>query len=270
MKINSFAQNNEDIIVDDIMKEYNILRTGYSVEFGGWDGLYLSNIAFFNKKYNDNLLFIEGDISKVNDGIKNYKNVSNVKFENTFVNFSGANSLDKILAKNHFPNSFDILSIDVDGNDYHIWTSLENFSPSIVIIEFNFSIPNDVEFVQEKNMRTNHGSSAKSLCHLATKKGYSLLRVTESNLIFLNNRYITSEFKNDNKLNELRDDSNVKVYLFYGYDGKIFLSKETKMYWQKFIINRTRFQIIPSFLRSYPKNKSFFTNLLHFFNSRIK
>jgi hypothetical protein len=46
----SYAQNNEDILVDNIFEKFKINRTQCSVEFGGWDGIYLSNIAYFNKR----------------------------------------------------------------------------------------------------------------------------------------------------------------------------------------------------------------------------
>ena len=266
----SYAQNNEDILVDNIFEKFKINRTQCSVEFGGWDGIYLSNIAYFNKKYNDKLLFIEGDSKRVKDGINNYSGNNNVLFENSFVSYSGKNSLDKILSRNKIPKNFDILSIDIDGNDYHVWDSLKSFHPSIVIIEYNFTIPNEVDYVQEKNFKINQGSSAKSLCDLAQKKGYTLIETTKSNLIFLKSKYLKTNSKNNLILNKLRDDSNFRTYVFYGYDGKIILSKKIKMYWQKYTINKTRFQIIPSFLRKYPRDNSIFSNFLRFINKRIK
>lgn len=266
----SFAQNNEDIIVDRIFKKFKITRTQFSVEFGGWDGIYLSNIAYFTKKYNDKLLFIEGDSRRVKDGVNNYTGNNNVLFENSFVSYLGENSLDKILIRNKIPKNFDILSIDIDGNDFHVWDSLKSFSPSIVIIEYNFTIPNEVDYVQEKNFKINQGSSAKSLCDLAEEKGYTLVEVTKSNLIFLMSKYFGKKTKNKIILNKLRDDSDIKTYIFYGYDGKIILSKKIKMYWQKYTVNKTRFQIIPFFLRKYPRDISIFSNFLRFINKRIK
>ena len=253
----TFSQNNEDQIVDSIFREFSIPRIGFSVEFGGWDGMYLSNVAFFNKKYGDSLLFIEGDAKKVLQGQNNYKNVDAVNFVCTYVTFDGENALHCVLSRNKVPECFDILSIDVDGNDYHIWDSLRDYSPSVVIIEYNFSIPNDVDFIQTRDMQVHQGSSARSLCDLASTKGYFLQSVTQSNLIFVNNKFAPDRYKgNFERLSELRDDASSKIYLFYGYDGTIYLSSDVKMLWQKVLIKRTKFQVLPAILREYPRRRS--------------
>ena len=54
------------------------------------------------------------------------------------------------------PSDFDVLSIDIDGADYHVWDGLRGsrFAPALVVIEFNPTIPNHVAFVA----RVHHGT----------------------------------------------------------------------------------------------------------------
>lgn len=49
-------------------------------------------------------------------------------------------TLDAIFSNTPIPKDFDILSIDIDSNDFAVWNSFEKYSPKIVIIETNSSI----------------------------------------------------------------------------------------------------------------------------------
>jgi hypothetical protein len=51
------------------------------------------------------------------------------------VTFDGQNILDNILSQTSLPKNFDLLSIDIDGNDFHVWKSVEYFKPKLVIID---------------------------------------------------------------------------------------------------------------------------------------
>src|SRR5207244_781366 len=97
----------------------------------------------------------------------------------------GGTSLDAILKKNNAVVQLDFLSIDVEGNDYNLWASLQKFRPKVVMVDFNPSIPNDVIFAQEDNAEINHGASLRAFIELATKKGYELAAVTTWNAIFV-------------------------------------------------------------------------------------
>ena len=52
-----------------------------------------------------------------------------------------------IFLKSPIPKDFDLMSIDVDGNDYHIFHSLARYRPRLLVIEFNPDIPNDLVFI---------------------------------------------------------------------------------------------------------------------------
>ena len=223
---NIFSQNGEDGVIEEILNRLGKNSDKSSCEFGAWDGIHLSNCynLILSKSFKG--LFIEGDKKKFIDLKKNLE-TKNTILVNKYVTCEGPNSLDNILESNNFNIDFDFLSIDIDGNDYHIFESLIKFKPKIIVIEFNPTIPNDVEFIQEKNDKINQGSSALSILKLAKKKGYNLICATHCNLFFVEETFKQVIIGNNFfSINDFVDDTKHKNYIFYGFDGTIFTSKK--------------------------------------------
>ena len=186
-KKNLFSQNGEDGILEEIINRLNKYSDKSCCEFGAWDGKHLSNVynLISNKSFKG--LLIESNL-------KRFKKLSSINNKNIIplnklVSFEGKNKLDNILLENNFNKDFDILSIDIDGNDYYIFESMIEFLPKVIVIEFNPTIPNHIEFIQKKDFKINEGSSARSLFNLAKKKNYNLVATTACNLIFVHNRF---------------------------------------------------------------------------------
>lgn len=177
-KKNIFSQFGEDGIIEKI---FSILPhdCNWCVEFGAWDGKHLSNTHFIISQKGWSGVLIEADQHKFKALRQTYLENNKVFCINKMVTFDGQNVLDNILPQASIPKDFDLLSIDIDGNDYHVWKSVEHYRPKVVVIEFNNSIPNDIEFVQEANYSANQGCSLLALNNLAKKRGMScwLLRI---------------------------------------------------------------------------------------------
>lgn len=175
---------------------------------------------------------------------------------NKFVSFEGENSLDNILNQTFIPNDFDLLSIDIDGNDYHIWDSLSNYRPTVVVIEFNPMIPSDIYFVQERNNSVNQGNSIRSIVTLANFKGYELIATTQCNVFFVKKEFYSLFDIQDNSIDRMW--KGIKSpRIFQLYDGTILLSDEFVLQWSKINIKKNRLQVIPKFLRFYDITSSF-------------
>ena len=132
------SQCGQDGILAEIFRRLNI-SAGYFLEFGGCDGVYLSNCRFLYEKGWQGC-FIEGDSKRCQE-IKNY--YDNIDIINEMVGFKGSTylSLDKILLKHNIvSNKVDFLSIDIDGYDFEIFNELD-FKPKVILIEggFNFT-----------------------------------------------------------------------------------------------------------------------------------
>jgi len=261
-KKNIFSQNGEDGIIEEIFKRLDNVSDKKCCEFGTWDGKFWSNTCNLITNHNYEAILIESDKKKFDKLCINFPDKKIIKI-NKFVNFSGENSLDNILENNNFNKDFDFLSIDIDGCDYWILESLSKFAPKIICIEFNPSIPNKIEFIQEKNMKINQGSSAKSIIDLGLKKNYFPIASTDCNLFFVNNKFkqkITNLDKLD--INQLLPNSNDN-YIFCGYDGTVFTSKPLYLIWHGITVKKIK--ILPKILNIYPGNYNLFQKILLIF-----
>jgi hypothetical protein len=150
------------------------------------------------------------------------------------------------------PPTFDLLSIDIDGCDYHVWDAIKKYRPRVVCIEHNPTVPIDVEFVQPKDMSVNQGSSLLSLYLLGKQKGYELVAATELNAMFV----VQEEFHlfdiEDNSPEALNPmDESKKTRLFQGYDGTLFLVGENRLIWKNKTITHEDIQVLPKSERMY-------------------
>src|SRR6202044_3183268 len=91
---------------------------------------------------------------------------------NRMVGWEGRDRLDEILATTAIPPDFDVLCIDIDGNDYHVWAALDRYRPKVVVIEYNPTIPNEIAFVQAPDPAVAQGASLAAVAELGERKGY--------------------------------------------------------------------------------------------------
>jgi hypothetical protein len=259
---NEYSQNGEDGIIEYILNKLPI-RDNWCVEFGAVDGIYLSNTfnLIKNKKYK--AVLIEANKNKYKELRKNLSHFDCLLI-NKFINFEGTDSLDNTLAKTPITKDFDFLSIDIDGNDYWIFESLQYYKPKLICIEYNPSIPNDEDYIQKRDFTISRGSSAKSIVNLATEKKYHLISTTYSNLFFIHSDYYYLFNELNNKLNNLRDDNSIRIYAYVGYDGTIIYSKPLKLIWHNFIVEKDELQIIPSIIRKHPPDYNLIEKFIFF------
>lgn len=80
------------------------------------------------------------------------------------------------------PKDFDLLSIDVDGNDYHLREALSVYNPRVCIMEYNGCFNGHDEYIMAENDTyvwtkgdPTFGASLKSLTMQANRLGYDLI-----------------------------------------------------------------------------------------------
>jgi hypothetical protein len=262
---NVHSQNGEDGIIEEILARVGRVwpLNKWCVEFGAWDGIFLSNTYNLISKKGYSAVLIEGDKDKFRILCGNIPQL-NVHKICQFVTFDGHATLDETLKATPIPRDFDFLSIDIDGCDYFIFESLRQYQPKIVCIEYNPTIPNEVDFVQPRDFRIKQGASAKSLIALATSKGYSLVAVTACNLIFVRNNLSEAVVSAERpELQTLRDDSRFKAFIFVGFDGTILSNKtHITLPWHGISPELSRLQPLPSVLRRYSPDYSRLQRLL--------
>lgn len=224
-----FTQSGEDGLIEYIFDKIKPLTHSF-VEFGAWDGLHYSNCAnlVFNKGWNG--VAIEADPDRFLELKENYSAFP-VECINKFVGFSSHDNLGSILNESSLKN-IDLLSIDVDGIDYWIWKEFTAFEPAVVIVEVNPSIPNDVIFIQERNMNVQQGSSLLAFLELSRLKGYQLIATTGANAIFVREDLYPVFGITDNSISAMYQPK-CDGRVFHCFDGHIYQVGMSRLIWNQ-------------------------------------
>ncbi len=192
-QLNIFTNANEDGILLNIFTKIGTTNKLF-IDIGSNDCIN-SNCANLAFHHNWSGTFIDGNYKILNRGKYIYQKYfkqksSQFSFKQTIVTTQNINS---ILAATTYPKQLDLLCIDLDGNDYHIWNSIEALLPRVVVVEVQvekgntqFIPPYATEFELYED-DTPKGASPLSMVQLANKKGYQLVAVNNGcyNLFFV-------------------------------------------------------------------------------------
>jgi hypothetical protein len=176
------SQGGEDGILREIFRRLGTER-GYCVEFGAWDGEHLSNTWSLWHEAGWSACLIEGDEERSRALEASVASFERVRVLRRWVSPSGEDRLDALLASVGAPEEPDLVSIDIDGDDYHVFASLDAFRPVCVVVEHNPTIPPEVDLVQRPGSYI--GASARALLRLAHEKAYRLCACTLTNSLFV-------------------------------------------------------------------------------------
>lgn len=183
---NEYSQNGEDGMIAAIFAMIGKTNR-YFVEFGAEDGMQC-NTRYLSKHKGWTGLLMDGA----------HRPGTNVKQE-----FITAENINDLFAKHGVPEEFDLLSIDIDGNDYWVWKAIDaGYSPRVIVIEYNacipalpaVTIPYKADFVWDKT--DYYGASLGALDSLARGKGYTLIATDGNgvNAFFVRNDLIDKKF----------------------------------------------------------------------------
>lgn len=175
--------------ITDILSALKI-KKGWLVEVGAADGIWWSNtIGLIREGWK--AVLIEADPERFSELYKNMIEHLLVQPFHMRVGREDDNNLDRILHDTQTPEDFDLLQIDIDGNDYWIWEGL-SYRPKVVSIEYNSNFePYERKAVKyERDLiwtgDTYYGASAGALAALGEKKGYVLVyHAPQTNLFFV-------------------------------------------------------------------------------------
>jgi hypothetical protein len=176
----------EDIVLQFMIDKLN-LTNGHCMEFGARTGIAGSNILYLCKNGYTGLM-IEASDRYFKVLKKNMAKYPNVICDKRFITCE-ENTVDDILEEHKFPTDMDLISIDIDSNDYWVWKSMKKYKPKIVIIEFNpsfkesFTIEYNPKFKWKKDY--HYGATAPALYKLGLEKGYDLVYIFPYNLVFI-------------------------------------------------------------------------------------
>jgi glycosyltransferase involved in cell wall biosynthesis len=180
-ELRGYSQNGEDGVLAEILRRIGA-PSRFFVEFGvesGREGncVYLADVAGWRG------LFMEADSGLFELLSGKYATrglVQTVKAKVTAENVEG------LFGQASVPGELDVLSIDVDGQDYWTWLAIENYRPRVVVIEYNSALDPRRKLVQpnepawEWDGTEYFGASLGAMRELAQQKGYRLVHAESS------------------------------------------------------------------------------------------
>lgn len=272
---NVFSQFGEDGVIQELLRRIQVVvpLSHQAIEFGASDGINCSNTRNLLLHSAFHVVYIESSKKLFKQLLDNTQGLSVTNIL-TFIQSKNSNTLEDVLKSHNLAKiDFDLLSIDIDGNDYWILDSFTFFRPKIIVVEFNPTIPIDVSYVQPENSFVRHGSSALALMHLGNKKGYSAIHATSCNLFLLRDD-IVDQIRHDlvgvNSLPHLIKNPATPVHCFSAIDGTLLFSNKIFIHWHRIPVNESRLQILPRYLRKATGDYNRVQKLLFFLRFKLK
>ncbi|MBE7438821.1 MAG: hypothetical protein HS115_10235 [Spirochaetales bacterium] len=182
----AYSQNDEDGI---LLYIFSIIGEGSrrAAEICAGDGIEC-NSANLIINHGWRGLLVDGDRSRIDRGLTFYAKERRTRLMppqlvQAWVTRENVNSL---LSEHGMGGDLDLLSIDVDGNDYWLWDAITVANPRVVVVETNtiwgpteaLTIPYDPSFVCQLDTTTYEhycGASLAAFVRLGRRKGYRLV-----------------------------------------------------------------------------------------------
>ena len=191
------SQCGEDGIIEEIFRRIGTVSR-FFIEFGAGNGLQNNTVSLLLKNWSG--LWMETDLANAEVIGKKFAQPlarRQLAFKQTSVT---AENVENLFREAEVPVEFDLLSIDIDGNDYWVWKNITAFRPRVVVCEYNARYGPELKWVMRYNPahRWNgscyYGASLKSLELLAASKGYCLVGC---NLAGVNAFFVREDLAND-------------------------------------------------------------------------
>lgn len=183
-----YSQKGEDGVLEHI---FSIVLPGpkFAVDIGAADGVRGSNTRNLVVNHGWAALLIERDEALSRRSAQAASSYPQV----TAINACVDRAIEALLRAHGVPRDLDLLSIDIDGNDYYVWEAIQDFRPKVVVIEYNAGFPPPQRAVVAYDPQARwdgsdyFGASIQSLCDLGLQKGYELAHVEScgANLFFV-------------------------------------------------------------------------------------
>ncbi|MBQ4403273.1 MAG: hypothetical protein II857_02570 [Selenomonadaceae bacterium] len=185
-----YSQNDEDGIIEEIFNRVGTTNKIF-IEFGVENGLECNSHYLLFKGWRG--LWIDGGETHVKEIRERFAPVianGQLKALRAFITRENINEL---FVEGGIEGEIDLLSIDIDGNDYYVWEAINVVKPRVVIVEYNAKFPPNCDWKQAYNKSHIwngsdwHGASLKAYELLGKRLGYQLVgtNLTGSNAFFV-------------------------------------------------------------------------------------
>lgn len=192
----SFSQNGEDGVIAEIFRRLDRPCRSF-VEIGGGDGTENNTIARLLAGASG--MWVEAGEQEAASVKTHHANAIDNKTLRLVAQRITAENVNELIRPILSP---DLISIDIDGNDYWVWKAIEA-KPALFIIEYNGTYGSSLSWAMKYNPEhvwkggnAYYGASLKALEKLGIEKGYALVGVDFMgvNAFFVRNDLVGDKF----------------------------------------------------------------------------
>jgi len=194
-----YSQADEDGIIQEIFKRIGTPSQTF-LEFGVETGIECNSVKLLVEGWSG--LWIEASApyaAEIRNRFGTFLAAGKLKLSQNMVT---AENINAVFESAGVTGEIDLLSIDIDFNDYWVWKAITTVSPRVVVIEYNATLRPPMSLVVPYDPTrmwdgTNYfGASLEALVRLAREKGYRVVgcNYTGANAFFVRNDVAGNHF----------------------------------------------------------------------------
>jgi hypothetical protein len=187
-----YSQADEDGIIQEIFNRIGTTNRTF-IEFGVETGVECNTVKLLLEGWRG--LWIDGSATHITHIRTNFATHVDAGRLQTLEAFINAENINALFEQGGVTGDIDLLSIDIDRNDYWVWKAIEVVRPRVVVIEYNATLRPPLSLVVPYDPRalwngtSFFGASLEALTRLGREKGYRLVGCSFSgaNAFFVRN-----------------------------------------------------------------------------------
>lgn len=192
-----YSQSDEDGLIQEIFNRIGTTNRTF-IEFGVETGVECNTVKLLVEGWNG--LWIDGSeqhIATIRNTFESWVASGHLKLRENIVT---ADNINALIDQANIGGDIDLLSVDIDYNDYWVWKAVTAVNPRVVVIEYNAALrpPMSLVVPYEPMRRwdgTNYfGASLEALVKLGREKGY---RVVGCNYTGVNAFFVREDVAGD-------------------------------------------------------------------------
>ena len=173
-----YSQADEDGIIQEIFKRIGAANRSF-IEFGVETGIECNSVKLLVEGWSG--LWIEAfapSAAEIRNRFGTFLADGKLRLSQNLIT---AENINAVFESCGMTGEVDLLSIDIDGNDYWVWKAIEVINPRLVVIEYNATLRPPMALVVPYRAEarwdgSNHyGASLEALVRLAAAKNYRLV-----------------------------------------------------------------------------------------------
>jgi hypothetical protein len=185
-----YSQHDEDGIIQEIFRRIGASSRTF-IEFGVETGVECNTAKLLIEGWRG--LWIEANPQACTAITSNFAEFLNDKRLTLRQSLVTAENINALMERAGFKGETDLLSIDIDFNDYWVWKAIDVVNPRAVVVEYNAGLrpPLSLTVPYQSNRAgdgTNFfGASLEALVRLGREKGYRIVgcNISGSNAFFV-------------------------------------------------------------------------------------